>query len=206
MTSRPFQVGITGGIGSGKSIICTIFNRLGISSYDADSRARWLMDNDPGIKKNIQQEFGPKAYSQDGLLDRDLISNLVFDDSSKIEVLNSIVHPAVGRDYLAWVENNPQSAYLLKEAALIFETGSDQQLDRVITVFAPESLRIDRVLSRDPHRVKSQVKSIMSKQWTEKQRQKKADYLIHNDETILVIPQVLRIHQELANLAEDRGS
>ena len=206
MIGRPFQVGITGGIGSGKSIICAIFNRLGIPSYDADSRAKWLMDNDPGIMKNIRREFGRKAYGRDGLLDRDMISRLVFDDSSKIEVLNSIVHPAVGRDYLAWVENNGQSAYLLKEAALIFETGSDRQLDRVITVFAPKSMRIDRVLSRDQHRDKSQVKSIMSKQWSEQQRQKKADYIIKNDERILVIPQVLRIHQELANLAEDRGS
>lgn len=206
MVTKPSQIGITGGIGSGKSLICQIFNRLGIPSYDADLRARWLMDHDPELRASIQREFSNEAYLEDGSLNRDLISKLVFDESTNIEILNSIVHPAVGHDYRLWVEQNNKSVYLLKEAALIFESGSNEWLDEVITVFAPKEMRIERVLIRDPNRDRNQVESIISKQWTEEERQKHADYIIRNDDTTLVIPQVLQIHHELMDRAKDRRS
>ncbi len=197
MGIRPYQVGITGGIGAGKSMVCKIFNRLGVPSYDADSRARWLMDHDSGLKASIQKEFGSKAYLQDGSLNRPRLSQLVFGEDSRIDALNQLVHPAVGKDYSLWVTKNQENEYLLKEAALIFETGSEKMLDRVITVFAPEAKRIDRILIRDPNRNRDQIKGIISKQGTEENRQKHADYVIRNDDLSLVIPQVLQIHDEL---------
>lgn len=206
MVTRPMQIGITGGIGSGKSLICQIFNRLGVPSYDADSRAKWMMDHDPELRASIQSEFGHDAYLPDGSLNRDLISKLIFNESPKIEILNRIVHPAVGQDYLLWAEQNNNNAYLLKEAALIFESGSNKLLDRVITVFAPVDIRIERVLTRDRNRDRDQVKSIISKQWPEEERQAHADFIIRNDNTTLVIPQVLKIHHELILQAKNPES
>ena len=203
MATKPLEIGITGGIGSGKSIICSIFNRLGIPSYNADSRAKWLTDNDPEVRKAISLEFGDQAYDPGGKLDRKLMAQWVFNQSDKIKTLNQIIHPVVGQDYRNWVSNQ-KSAYVLKEAALIFESGSNQQLTAVITVFAPPDLRIKRVLKRDPNRNRDQVEKIISKQWTEENRQEQADYVIYNDGESLVIPQVLTIHDQLMLLANNR--
>jgi len=113
-----------------------------------------------------------------------------------------LVHPQVGKDYLTWVKNNQDASYLLNEAALMFESGRYKTLDKVITVFAPQSIRIERVLARDTHRNRSQLEAIIQKQMPEKEKMEKSDFIIYNDDTQLVIPQVLALHQKFLHIDE----
>lgn len=192
----PLQIGITGGIGAGKSIICRIFRVLSIPVYDADIRAKDLMNTLPEIRTRVIELFGKESYSKNEI-NRKHIGKIAFHQPGKIEELNKLVHPYVARDYENWVIQNGNSRYVLKEAALLFEAGSYKVLDRLITVTAPESLRIKRVLQRDPHRNESDVRAIISNQWTEEQKVEKSDFVILNDESKMVIPQVLDIHSIL---------
>jgi len=198
--SKPIQVGITGGIGSGKSLVSRIFHCLGIPVYDADSRAKNLMTTDGILISQIKKEFGALSYYEGGSLNRSFISNVVFKDPDKLNVLNSLVHPRVGEDYEKWVHANRSYRYLLKEAALLFESKSWQRLDKIIVVQAPEQLRIQRVQKRDTHRSEIQIREIMKSQMPDEEKLKKANYIIVNDETKMVIPQVLRIHEQLTGI------
>lgn len=189
----PKQIGITGGIGSGKSTVCKIFAALGIPIYEADSRAKWLMSNDLQLIQKIKDTFGEAAYTTDNQLDRQYIASQVFNDGDKVKLLNSIVHPKVGEDYLDWVNANQSAPYLLNEAALMYESGRYKTLDKVITVFAPVELRVQRVLARDPQRSQAEIEAIMQKQISEEEKIAKADYIIYNDNEQLVIPQVLNL-------------
>ena len=197
---KPLQIGITGGIGAGKSLICRIFHCLGIPVYDADGHAKELMTTDVILISNIKKEFGELSYNTDGTLNRNYLSSAVFDDSEKLSKLNSLVHPQVGADYNRWVEKHRNYPYVMKEAALLFEAGSDKLLDKVIVIHAPEELRIQRVIARDPHRSKDQVRAIMSKQMPEAQKMEKADFVIINDEKELVVPQVLELHNQFLSI------
>lgn len=190
----PLQIGITGGIGTGKSLICKIFQVLGVPAYDADSRAKKLMTTDGILIGQIQKEFGTLSYDARGVLNREYLSATVFNDEAKLRKLNELVHPRVGEDYKRWVAVQGNVKYVLKEAALLFESGSYQVLDKVIVVTAPETLRIQRVLSRDPHRSIQQIREIIRSQMKEDEKVKRADYVIVNDEATLLIPQVLQLH------------
>ena len=194
MSNQPLQVGITGGIGSGKSVVCKIFNTLGVNSYDADSQAKWLMANDGVLKAQLTEFFGAEVY-QNGKLNREFLAAVVFEDKDKLTKLNSLVHPRVAEDYRSWVQDNKEQPYLLKEAALLFESGSYKQLDKIIVVTAPEEIRIERVLARDTHRTKENVENIIKNQLPETEKAARADFVIKNDETRLLIEQVLEIHQ-----------
>lgn len=189
------KVGITGGIGAGKSIISKIFKLLGTPVYDADSRAKWLMNHESGLKKEIINLFGAEAYTSEGL-NRTFIAKQTFNSQSKLEQLNALVHPAVGKDYVDW-EKEQKSPYTLKEAALLFEAGSFKDLDLIIVVSAPEELRIERVLKRDTHRTREDIKAIISKQWPQREKEEKANFVIENDGSSLIIPQVLKIHEKI---------
>lgn len=190
----PLQIGITGGIGSGKSLVCKIFSLLGVPVYDADSHAKELMTTDGILISGIKKEFGDLSYNSDGTVNRIYLGELVFRDRAKLEKLNSLVHPRVGEDYKRWLAQHQDSAYVIKEAALLFEAKTNLTLDKIIVVYAPEELRIKRVLLRDPHRTAEQVKGIVEKQMPEDEKLNRADFVIVNDETKLVIPQVLRLH------------
>ena len=190
---KPLQVGITGGIGAGKTIIARIFSLLGIPVYDADFNAKWLMSNDKMLIMEIINLFGEEAYYPDGSLNRELISNRAFHSKDLIKSLNSIVHPAVRNHYHEWVEKNTDSPYLLKEAAILFESKAHKELDKVITVSAPAEVRIERTLARDATRTREQVLAIMEKQMPEEEKILLADYVIFNDNSQLIIPQVLAI-------------
>jgi dephospho-CoA kinase len=190
----PLQIGVTGGIGSGKSLICKIFAHVGIPIYDADSHAKKLMTTDGILISQIKKEFGDLAYNPDGSLNRVYLGNNVFHNQRKLDLLNSLVHPRVGEDYRKWLQLHNTNTYVIKEAALLFESKSNTTLDKVIVVSAPEELRIKRVLSRDPHRTIEQLKEILKKQMSESEKLNLADYIIVNDETKLVIPQVLKLH------------
>lgn len=192
----PLQIGITGGIGSGKSLVCKIFNMLGVPTYDADSRAKILMTTDGILISQIKKEFGSLSYDADGTLNRKYLGETVFKNEEKLNRLNALVHPRVGEDYISWVRQQANVKYVLKEAALLFESGSNKSLDKIIVVTAPETLRVQRVLKRDPHRTIEQTKGIIRAQMADEEKTKKADYVILNDEATLLIPQVLNLHQQ----------
>jgi dephospho-CoA kinase len=200
MSNRPLQIGITGGIGSGKSLICKIFACLGVPIYDADSRAKSIMTTDGILVEQIKKEFGSLSYYEDGRLNREYLSAAVFNDADKLKRLNELVHPRVGADSEKWVEENAAHPYLLREAALLFESGSFKKLDKVIVVTAPEALRVKRVLQRDKQRTEQEVIAIIRNQMTEEEKVKRADFVIHNDETELVVPQVLKLHEQFVTM------
>lgn len=196
----PVQVGITGGIGSGKSLVCQIFRLLGVPVYDADSRAKSVMTSDGILISRIKKEFGSLAYHADGSLNNEYLAQTVFGNELRLKTLNDLVHPAVGADYSKWFEQEKVSKYVVKEAALLFETGSYAALDKIIVVYAPEELRIKRVLQRDVHRSRQQLQAIIGNQLSDEVKRNRADFVIVNDETQLVIPQVLQLHELFLNL------
>jgi len=196
----PLQIGITGGIGSGKSLVCRIFHILGVPVYDADSRAKDLMTTDGILVTAIKKEFGELSYSNDGALDRKYLSDRVFSRKEELAKLNALVHPRVGVNYKQWSQAQ-QFPYVLKEAALLFESNSYKSLDKIIVVSAPMDIRMNRVLGRDKHRSAEQIRNIMQNQMPEDDKLARADFVIINDETHLVIPQILDLHRRFLMLA-----
>jgi dephospho-CoA kinase len=190
------RIGITGGIGSGKSIASRLFHALGVPVYDADSRARWLMENDAVLRQQLSAAFGPSTYDTAGRLNRPVLAGTVFGNPARLAQLNALVHPHVGTDFERWATTQQQAghAYVLKEAALLFEAGSYRQLDRIITVFAPLAVRQARVLRRDPHRTPTDIEAIMAKQLSEEEKMQRADYVLTNDDVQPLLPQVLALH------------
>ena len=193
------KVGITGGIGSGKTTVCQVFEFLGIPVYYADDRAKWLMNNDPKLTEGVKKLFGKEAYTDEGQLNRKYIAAIVFKDKEKLAKLNQLVHPAVWKDGEDWNKAQKNVPYTLKEAALIFESGGHLQLDQVITVFAPKELRIERVLKRD-QTTKGAIEERMSKQMSEEEKINRADFVIFNDGSQSLIHQVMEIHQKLIEI------
>lgn len=200
MRSKTFQVGITGGIGSGKSVICKIFTCLGVPVYDADSRAKSIMTTDGILIEQIKKEFGDLAYLPDGSLDREYLSRVIFENQEKRTLLNQMVHPRVAADTDRWLDQNREAPYVVREAALLIESGAYLRVDKVILVTAPEELRIKRVLARDPHRLTEEVIKIIATQLPEEEKKKKADIVVHNDETQLLVPQIWQLHNQLLKL------
>ncbi len=196
--NKPLQVGITGGIGSGKSLVCKVFSVLGAPVYDADSRAKAIMTTDGILVDQIKQEFGDLSYNTDGSLNRSYLSEQIFRNPLQREKLNALVHPRVALDTEQWVEQQKGKAYVIREAALMFESGSYKRLDASIVVTAPEWLRIKRVLQRDPQRSEEAVRKIIEAQMPEEESKKRANFIIENDETQLVLPQIIKLHQQFS--------
>lgn len=195
------RIGITGGIGSGKSIVCRLFQVLGAPVYDSDARAKWLMGHDTLLRDELTAAFGPATFDATGQLDRVYLARIAFADPAQLARLNALVHPAVGRDFEAWASARQAEGhgYLLKEAALLYESGAYQQLDQIITVFAPQPVRQARVLRRDPHRTPDDVLAIIGKQMSEEEKVQRAQHVVYNDDEQLLIPQVLALHQAFSN-------
>lgn len=196
------RVGLTGGIGSGKSTVARIFEVLGIPVYYADKEAQELMHHDPDLKAAIIRHFGPDSYLNN-VLNRAYLSSLVFSQPQKREILNSLVHPAVKKHAEEWMHRQA-TPYAIHEAALVFEAGVAERLDFVIGVYAPESLRILRASRRDEARVED-IKKRMKGQIEETIKMKLCDKVIINDEQQAVIPQVLEIHQWLLEKSAAHG-
>ena len=194
------KVGLTGGIGSGKSMVARIFEILGAPVYYADDAARRLQNEDPELKRRITGIFGDEAYT-DGKLDRKYISGIVFRDKEKLEQLNAVVHPATIKDAARWMKQQ-NAPYSIKEAALIFESGSQSDLDYVIGVSAPEPLRIKRTMERDAISAED-VRKRMDKQMPEGTKMRLCNFVIYNDENQLLIPQVIAIHEKLLKLSKE---
>jgi len=193
------NIGLTGGIGSGKTTVAKIFELLGIPVYYADDAAKRIMNEDEELKTAIQKQFGKEAYKT-GELDRSYLSAKVFTDPFQLEILNSLVHPATIRDARKWMSQQ-KTSYTIKEAALIFESGSAEHLDYVIGVYAPVKLRIKRAMERN-HMTYDDVVQRMNKQLDENMKMKLCDFVIYNDEEHLLIPQVIELHQKLLGLAK----
>lgn len=196
------RVGLTGGIGSGKSTVARVFEVLGIPVYYADAAARRLMNEDEELKNTIISNFGNESY-KNGLLDRAYISSIVFNNKEALEKLNSITHPATIRDANEWMQRQ-NSPYTIKEAALIFESGSAEFLDHVIGVFTPLPLRIQRIIQRDGI-TRDEVVQRMNRQLDENIKMKLCDSVLVNDEQQLLVPQVLALHEELLLKAGDES-
>lgn len=190
--SRPLTIGITGGIGSGKTTVSKLFAKLNAPIYMADERAKWLMHHDQSIIRKVNELFSPMAYIN-GELNRPHIAAMAYTNKTLIQQLNQIVHPAVFDDFHNWIAKQ-QSPYILKEAALLFESGSYLALDAIVSVVAPIEIRIERTIKRDGisrkavlHRIKNQL--------PDEVKCSAADYLITNNGTTPLLPQVLQLHQ-----------
>lgn len=191
------KIGITGGMGSGKSTVAHMFSLLGIPVYNADSEAKKLMENDSELKEAITGLFGKEAYLE-YKLNRALIAAEVFNHPEKLQALNALVHPAVIAHGAKWMQEQ-QAPYTLKEAALLFESGSHKNLDFVIGVYCPQDIRVQRILQRDGMQ-REDVLARMKNQMNEEEKMKQCDAVITNDDRLAVIPQVLQLHQTLEKI------
>lgn len=193
------KIGITGGIGSGKTTVCRVFETLGIPVFYADTVAKQIMVTDSILIQGVKDAFGSESYSDSGLLNNKHIAGIVFNQASALEKLNQLVHPAVFRAFDQWVAQvSPNAPYILKEAALLFESGSYQMCDRNVLVIAPLETKLQRVMQRDGV-TEAQVKARMDKQLSDKEKAKMADMLVHNNETDSLIIQVMALHHQFLN-------
>ncbi len=193
------KIGITGGIGAGKSTVSQLFKMLGVPVYNSDESAKWLMNHDLDLKNKIKTLLGNNAYNDDEEVNREFIALKIFNDKALLAHLNAIVHPAVKKDYLDWSISISNNKYSLKESALLFETSMYKELDKNILVVAPLHLRISRVMKRDgisQELVEERIKNQLS----EEEKIPLADYIIYNDESASLIEQVLAIHQQITQL------
>lgn len=193
------RIGITGGIGSGKSTVAKVFEVLGIPVYYADEAARRVMNEDEEVRKQIIQHFGASSY-KNNQLDRAYIGSQVFNDKKKLELMNSLVHPATIRDSENWMQQQT-TPYAIKEAAIIFESATQDQYDYIIGVTAPVSLRLLRAMKRDGS-TREQVLARMEKQIQDVIKMRLCDFVVYNDEQQAIIPQVIKMH----NTFLERGS
>ncbi len=192
------KVGVTGGIGSGKSVVCQVFNTLGIPVFNADDTARYLMENDAELKQAICNLLGDDVYTNNKL-NRAKVSAKVFSDREKLLQLNALVHPVTISYSNNWFQSQ-DAAYVIKEAAILFESGSYKDMDVTIGVFAPKELRIARVIQRSKL-TRDQVLAVMGRQMDESEKMKRCDHVIINDDVTAVLPQVLELHEMLLKMA-----
>jgi dephospho-CoA kinase len=190
------KIGVTGGIGVGKSVVCRMFAVLGIPVYDADTRAKWVMRYDEALRQELADAFGPETYTTEGELNRPYLAQTAFHNPDKLKLLNRLVHPHVGKDFTDWVDANSSAPYVVKEAALMYESEAWRQMDEIIAVFAPMEVRIKRLLQRDSHRTQQDIEAIIGKQLKEEDKMARAQYIIYNDDQHLLIPQVMKLHEQ----------
>lgn len=192
-----YRVGVTGGIGSGKTMVCSMLQKLGAAIYHADDKARSLMNSDAGLKSGIVALFGEEAY-RDECLDRAYLADLVFGNSELLTQLNKLVHPVVRQDFDRWAQKQTESLYVVEEAAILFESGASQEMDLSVLVSAPEEVRINRVMERDGVS-REKVISRMKHQLDEAEKMKLAGHLIYNDGEKMLLPQVVELHNKVLN-------
>ena len=193
---KPKLIGITGGIGAGKSTVSTICKHLGFKVYNSDQRAKEIVSEDSIIKKKLISFFGNNIY-KNGVLDRKFLSDKIFNDKSSLQQINSIIHPAVKKDFNSWIINNSNEKILFKESALLFESGAYKELDKIILIVSDKNLRVSRVLNRDQKRSKKEIESIIDKQIQEAEAIKYADIVIDNNHKKMLLPSVIRELEKL---------
>ena len=188
------KVGVTGGIGSGKTLICKVFEKLGVSVFYADSEAKRILNEDEEVKKRISEKFGPGIYNENGINKANL-AHIVFNDNEALGTINEIIHPVVRQRFERWL-NQQQAPYAIEEAAILIETGAHRDLDYTILVYAPRELRISRAMERD-NKSRKEIETRMDHQMPDEDKFKKVNSVIYNDNSRMVIPQVLDIHEQL---------
>lgn len=192
------KIGLTGGIGSGKTTVSDIFKQLGVAVYYADLQARILSDTDPEIKNKLSTLFGREIYGRYGL-DKKRLADIIFKQKNMLTKVNSIIHPKVNEDFNRWLSEYAERKYVIHEAAILFESGMSNQFDRIITVTAPEKIRINRIIDRDGMS-RSKVLKIIANQLPEDFKAQNSDFIIVNDNKTLILPQILKIHDDLTSL------
>ena len=197
------KIGLTGGIGSGKTTVARVLEVLGIPVYYADEAAKDLMNKNELLKQQLIFHFGEATYFEDGQLNRKHLSSIVFANKEKLELLNSLVHPVTIADAQQWFSKQT-SPYVVKEAALLFESGSAEGLDYVIGVTAPATLRIKRVMDRD-HVTAEEVKRRMANQLDDGIKMKLCDFVLQNNEQQLLLPQVIQLHEKLISRSKEEA-
>ncbi len=191
-----YKIGLTGGIGSGKTTLARMFELLQIPIYYSDTRAKLLMVNHQGLKTDLINLLGNDVYLLSGQINKSYISSLIFQDNTLLSKVNSIVHPIVDKDFLEFCRKYQSVSYIIKESAILFETGLYKRLDKTILVTASETDRIERVKARDITDSNS-IKDRISKQWKDSDKIKLADFIIKNNNQNFVIPQILKIHKQI---------
>ncbi len=190
-----YTVGLTGGIGSGKTVVSKVLENLGIAVYNSDTEAKLLMNNDSDIINKLKMIFGYDIYDNENKLNRKKLADLIFNNKDKLNTVNSIVHPAVKKHFKNWCEKQ-DSPYLIKETAILFESGIYNDVDKIITVTAPLSLRIERLIKRD-NATKEEIMNRINNQSDDSLKINNSDYVINNVNKELITPQILSIHQNL---------
>lgn len=190
------KVGLTGGIGSGKSLVARILHAFGVPVYDSDSATKQLYITNPALKSKLIQSFGEQAYYEDGQLNRRFLGNLVFNDKSKLKLINEIVHPFVKLDFEEWLKTKKHKEYVVKEAAVLIESGAYRQVDKIVVVTAPREIRIDRVMKRDKTSKEEVIKRI-DNQLSDEKMLSFANYVVVNDGDKALLPQIIRFHNQL---------
>lgn len=198
----PLKIGITGGIGSGKSLVCQIFKTLKVPVFEADKEAKEIIDSDPITRKALGELLGNGIFGPDGKINRHMMAGIIFNDQELLKEVNAIIHPAVRHRFNSW-HAEQKSRYIIQEAAILFESGVFRLMDMNIVVTAPEEMRIRRVTQRDGV-TKEKVYERMKNQWPEEEKVAMADYIIRNDESQSLIQQVLEIHQKILNYGKIR--
>lgn len=192
------QLGITGGIGSGKSTIAHVFRILGIPIYNSDITAKEIVNRDSSLKQAIIDLLGSEAYDSNQLYNSSWVSKQVMGSPQKLKSLNELIHPAVAKDYELWLATHQNQPYIIKEAALLVEANIYKKLDYLIVITAPIELRIQRIEKRDKQRTKEEISSIIARQLSDEEKIKHANWVISNDESKLIVPQLLEIHTWLS--------
>ena len=192
--SKPITIGLTGGIGSGKTLISKLFSVLRVPIYNADNRAKELKNTT--LVNSITKAFGPESYTNDKL-NRAFIAGQVFNHKPELDKLNGIVHPAVAIDFEDWVNHQLDATYIIKEAALLAESDSGSLLDKLIVVTSPIALRVARIKKRDTFRSEEEIENIIKNQTSDEHKEKLADFIIRNNESLLLIPQVIKIDKKI---------
>jgi dephospho-CoA kinase len=190
------KVGITGGIGSGKTLISRIFSVLGVPVYNADLSARDIMNTDRFVQEKLVGSFGERIL-KDGVPDRQALAQIVFNDPDALKRINEIIHPAVKTDFISWLERHRHEKYILKEAAILFESGAYKELDTIVLVTAPEEIRIKRIMKRDGVTAAS-IRKRMANQWPDETKAAKAGFIVVNDNTSAVLPVILEMHSQFS--------
>ncbi|WP_010665008.1 dephospho-CoA kinase [Marinilabilia salmonicolor] len=189
------KVGVTGGIGSGKTTVCRIFESFGVPVYYADDRAKLLIVENEQLRSGYQRLFGVDVYTRNGQLNRGLVAEKIFNDQKLLQQVNDLVHPVVHHDFQEWC-NKQSASYVIEEAAVLIESGGYRFMDKVILVTAPEKRRINRVMERDGNS-RAKVEERINNQWNEEQLRRYCDFEVKADDVHLVTPQILNIHNEL---------
>lgn len=190
------KVGITGGIGSGKTTVCKVFELLNVPVYYADVEAKQILNSNDEVKLNIRKAFGNEVFNEGNEIDKMKLATFVFNNKEKLDTLNSLIHPVVHEHFENWLKQHSSQKYILKEAAILFESNAYKLMDKVITVIAPLELKINRVMQRDKL-TKQQIEQRISNQISDEEKIKHSQFVIHNDEQQLLIPQILNVHHEL---------